>query len=152
MSSFRSDIDQFRQPRYEESSGQDQDASNRRSRSRVFKPYQTYKPTDLNDEIYWQEKQTSEKRKAPEKKEDFFAVRNWNPIKVYKNTVIFPQFLDDNGAILSRKATGLTRLNQQRMAKAVRRARAMGLIPFTGNVRQYLNRSIMFSRDYDDSK
>ena len=48
----------------------------------------------------------------------------------YKNTKLLVQCISPQGKILSRRASGLTAKQQRVMAKAIKRARMSGLIPF----------------------
>ncbi|KAE8234627.1 hypothetical protein CF326_g336 [Tilletia indica] len=47
----------------------------------------------------------------------------------YKNPSLLTPFVSDLGRILPRNRTGLTRKGQRQVGKAIRRARAMGLVP-----------------------
>ena len=48
----------------------------------------------------------------------------------YKNTKLLVKFISPQGKILSRKATGLNSKQQRSMARAIKRARMSGLLPF----------------------
>jgi small subunit ribosomal protein S18 len=48
----------------------------------------------------------------------------------YKNTKLLVKFISPQGKILSRRATGLTAKQQRVMARAIKRARMSGLLPF----------------------
>ena len=48
----------------------------------------------------------------------------------YKNTGYLGKFLTPNGKIQSRKRTGATAMEQRMIAKAVKRARYMALLPY----------------------
>ncbi|KAI9653484.1 MAG: hypothetical protein M1831_006032 [Alyxoria varia] len=54
---------------------------------------------------------------------------NIDPRKEYKNFAMLGEFVTDMGRIRHSKETGLRARNQRRMAKAVRRAVGLGLIP-----------------------
>lgn len=68
-------------------------------------------------------------------KQDPFYQLNLNPAKPsladdsYKNGAILSQFTSEMGRILPRNVTGLTRKSQRYVGKAVRRARALGILP-----------------------
>ena len=47
----------------------------------------------------------------------------------YKNGAILSYYITEMGKIMPRSATGLTRKSQRNIGKAIRRARAMGLLP-----------------------
>ena len=49
----------------------------------------------------------------------------------YKRVDILVRFTSDKGRILQRKYTGLTALQQRKVAKAIKRARHAGLLPFS---------------------
>lgn len=48
----------------------------------------------------------------------------------YKNTETLKKYLDQHSRILSRKKTGLSAKQQRHLARAVKRARFMGFLPF----------------------
>ena len=48
----------------------------------------------------------------------------------YKNTKLLIKFISPQGKILPRRATGLTAKQQRVMARAIKRARMSGLLPF----------------------
>jgi ribosomal protein S18 len=50
----------------------------------------------------------------------------------YTNLPFLRQFVSDNGSILHRKDTGISAKDQRKVAKFIKRARALGLIPFDG--------------------
>jgi len=62
-------------------------------------------------------------------KQDFFKKHNIKYID-YKDVEILRQFLNPHGRILPRRATGLSAKHQRSLAKAVKRAREMGLLPY----------------------
>ncbi|KAJ3327364.1 hypothetical protein HDU76_011937 [Blyttiomyces sp. JEL0837] len=85
-------------------------------RRRVFRPSETYRPQDLNlENLKWYEK---ELQKTP--KIDVFKVLNLSPVKEYKM-----------GGIKPKTETGLESSTQRKLAKAIKRSRAMGLMPYT---------------------
>ncbi len=49
----------------------------------------------------------------------------------FKNTEILKKFLSASGKIKSRDKTGLCAKHQRAMARAIKNARIMGLLPFT---------------------
>ncbi len=49
----------------------------------------------------------------------------------YKDPDFLMQFLNEQGKILPRRITGLSMKNQRRVAKAIKRARHLALLPFT---------------------
>ena len=62
-------------------------------------------------------------------KADFFKQHNIKHID-YKDVDILKKFLNAQGRILPRRATGLSAKHQRDLAKAVKRAREMGLLPY----------------------
>ncbi|GIW68566.1 MAG: hypothetical protein KatS3mg100_060 [Candidatus Parcubacteria bacterium] len=48
----------------------------------------------------------------------------------YKDVVLLKRYLDPHGRIRSRRVTGLTGKSQRMLARAVKNARYMGLIPY----------------------
>jgi small subunit ribosomal protein S18 len=48
----------------------------------------------------------------------------------YKDTESLRKMISGNGKILSRKRTGATAMEQRMLAKAVKRARSIGLLPY----------------------
>lgn len=56
-----------------------------------------------------------------------------NPLNEYLNPELLSHFVTNMGKIMSRSQTQLTWKNQRRLGKAIRRARAMGLMPYFGD-------------------
>ena len=48
----------------------------------------------------------------------------------YKDTKFLSNFISDQGKILPRRATGVTVQQQRKIAKAIKRARILSLLPF----------------------
>jgi small subunit ribosomal protein S18 len=48
----------------------------------------------------------------------------------YKNVALLQRFVTERGKIRSRRVTGLSRRDQSKMARAVKRAREVGLLPY----------------------
>ena len=48
----------------------------------------------------------------------------------YKNIALLQRFVTERGKIRSRRVTGLSRRDQSKMARAVKRAREVGLLPY----------------------
>ena len=59
-------------------------------------------------------------------KEDVLNKLGIDPLKEYKNVDMLAHFVNTMGFIKPRKQTGLTVENQRKVAKAIRRARAIG--------------------------
>ncbi|MCI2421293.1 30S ribosomal protein S18 [Saccharopolyspora sp. K220] len=54
----------------------------------------------------------------------------------WKNTALLRKFLSDRGKIRSRRVTGLTMQEQREVAKAIKNAREMALLPYPANTRK----------------
>lgn len=52
-----------------------------------------------------------------------------DPVKEYKNFALMSEFTTEMGRIRHGRDTGFRAVNQRKMAKAVRRAHGMGLLP-----------------------
>jgi small subunit ribosomal protein S18 len=48
----------------------------------------------------------------------------------YKNVALLQRFITERGKIRSRRVTGLSRRDQSKMARAVKRSRELGLLPY----------------------
>ncbi|KAJ2016447.1 hypothetical protein GGI03_002952 [Coemansia sp. RSA 2337] len=99
--------------------------------SRVYFPKTTYHPHEL-DEGYAQK--AMEKAAESKKSKDPFVALGLNPLKAYKNSSLLSNFVTDMGKIKPRYKTGLTPKSQRRVAQAIKRARAFGLIPVTSRL------------------
>ncbi len=62
-------------------------------------------------------------------KQDFFQKHGIKYID-YKDVDLLMKFLNAQGRILPRRATGLSAKHQRDLARAVKRAREMGLLPY----------------------
>ncbi|MCF7834018.1 MAG: 30S ribosomal protein S18 [Candidatus Pacebacteria bacterium] len=62
-------------------------------------------------------------------KQDYFSANNIKHID-YKNIDILKRFLNPNGKIVGHKRTGVVSKNQRKLARAVKNARFLGLLPF----------------------
>jgi small subunit ribosomal protein S18 len=51
----------------------------------------------------------------------------------YKDTESLRKMISGNGKVLSRKRTGATAMEQRMIAKAVKRARYLGLLPYVSS-------------------
>jgi len=65
-----------------------------------------------------------------------------NPLKAagvtaidYKDTALLRKFISDRGKIRARRVTGVTVQEQRLIAKAIKNAREMALLPYTSNTR-----------------
>jgi small subunit ribosomal protein S18 len=64
--------------------------------------------------------------------QDYFLQNKDQPID-YRNAEVLRRFLSPEGKILPARRTGLTAVNQRKVTKAIKRARAIGLLPFTNH-------------------
>lgn len=48
----------------------------------------------------------------------------------YKNVALLQRFITERGKIRSRRVTGLSRRDQSKVARAVKRSRELGLLPY----------------------
>jgi small subunit ribosomal protein S18 len=53
----------------------------------------------------------------------------------YKDTALLRKFISDRGKIRSRRVTGLTVQQQKQVARAIKNAREMALLPYTSGTR-----------------
>lgn len=53
----------------------------------------------------------------------------------YKDTALLRKFISDRGKIRSRRVTGVSTQEQRQIAKAVKNAREMALLPYTSSAR-----------------
>ncbi|OJJ43304.1 hypothetical protein ASPZODRAFT_136525 [Penicilliopsis zonata CBS 506.65] len=60
---------------------------------------------------------------------DAFDSLNINPSSLYKNFSVMSEYITTMGRIKHRSQTGLRPVNQRKIAKAIRRAVALGLMP-----------------------
>jgi small subunit ribosomal protein S18 len=49
----------------------------------------------------------------------------------YKDVLVLRRFISDRGKVLPQKGTGLTAKNQRLLAREIKKARFMGLLPYT---------------------
>ena len=53
----------------------------------------------------------------------------------YKDTALLRKFISDRGKIRARRVTGVTSQQQRQIARAVKNAREMALLPYTSTAR-----------------
>ena len=87
----------------------------------------TYKPEQIT-EIGNPEKNSS--AGIPKLPFDIFKAMKTDPLTEYKNVELLRQFQMENGGIVPRYLSGLTKINQRKLAKAIKRARHFGLLSF----------------------
>ncbi|KAJ1904044.1 hypothetical protein LPJ81_002730 [Coemansia sp. IMI 209127] len=92
-----------------------------------FNPKHIYHPAEFHDDKTPRAfPKVLDERPAPK---DPFVSLGIDPLKHYKNTVMLSQFVTELGKIKPRKKSMLSAKSQNRVAKAIKRARAFGLIP-----------------------
>jgi small subunit ribosomal protein S18 len=64
--------------------------------------------------------------------QDYFLQNKGTEID-YKNGELLRRFLSPEGKILPSRRTGLTSKNQRKITKAIKRARSIGLLPYTNH-------------------
>ncbi|KAJ3284638.1 hypothetical protein HK104_009839, partial [Borealophlyctis nickersoniae] len=62
---------------------------------------------------------------------DVCAMLKINPLDKWKDARFLAHFIRDTGMIKPRTETGLSAANQKKLAKAIKRARVAGVIPYT---------------------
>ncbi|RUP05918.1 ribosomal protein S18 [Jimgerdemannia flammicorona] len=95
----------------------------------------TYHPDELNDASH-EKRMLAKRGKIVKPTQDPFNTLGLDPLKEYKNHSLLSSFVSDMGKILPREQTGVTAKNQRKLAKAIKRARAMGLMPCTHNPKE----------------
>ncbi|MBV9594638.1 MAG: 30S ribosomal protein S18 [Actinobacteria bacterium] len=65
-----------------------------------------------------------------------------NPLKIakidyidYKDTALLRKFISDRGKIRARRVTGVSSQQQREIARAIKNAREMALLPYTSTAR-----------------
>ncbi|KAH9807356.1 mitochondrial 37S ribosomal protein RSM18 [Teratosphaeria destructans] len=96
---------------------------------RRWKSGDVYAPHDLSGVEMSKWKKLSRKPRTSSKGRDVLDQLGINPLKEYKNFSIMSEYVTEMGRIRHSTETGLRPVNQRKMAKAIRRAIGMGLIP-----------------------
>ncbi|OAL52026.1 ribosomal protein S18 [Pyrenochaeta sp. DS3sAY3a] len=91
---------------------------------RKWQPGDVYAPHDLSGP---EQKKWKLGRKRPQ--QDAFDLLGINPIAEYKNFTMMSEYMTEMGRIKHSKETGLRPKNQRKIAKAIRRAIGLGLMP-----------------------
>lgn len=79
-----------------------------------------------------QKEPKEQKGRSRRRLQDYFLQNKGVEID-YKNSELMRRFLSPEGKILPGRRTGLTSKNQRKITRAVKRARAAGLLPFTNH-------------------
>ena len=72
--------------------------------------------------------------RKPKKKSNPLAAAKVTDID-YKDTALLRKFISDRGKIRARRVTGVTAQQQRQIARAVKNAREMALLPYTATAR-----------------
>ena len=84
------------------------------------------------------------------KKECYFTKNKINHID-YKDVDLLKRFIGRNGRILPRRFTGTNALFQRKLAQAIKRARAIALLPYTGEV-EFTRRKDRYDKSNEKAK
>ncbi|KAF2102111.1 ribosomal protein S18 [Rhizodiscina lignyota] len=84
-------------------------------------------------------------RKRPQY--DVFDMLGIDPRKEYKNFALMSEFMTDMGRIKHSSVTGLRAKNQRRIAKAIRRAIGLGLMPSVHRHPELLEKELRYQDD-----
>ncbi|KAL1961825.1 hypothetical protein VTN77DRAFT_994 [Rasamsonia byssochlamydoides] len=112
-----------RQKLLEEQRAQGESRILEKFQTREWKAGDVYAPHDLSPA----EMKKWMKRQSPS--QDAFDALNINPLHQYKNFAIMSEYMTPMGRIKHRSQTGLRPVNQRKIAKAIRRAIGIGLMP-----------------------
>ncbi|KAF1828147.1 ribosomal protein S18 [Decorospora gaudefroyi] len=91
---------------------------------RKWQPGDVYAPHDLTGT---EQKKWKMARRRPQ--QDAFDILGINPVSEYKNFTIMSEYMTEMGRIRHSNDTGLRPKNQRKIAKAIRRAVGLGLMP-----------------------
>ncbi|PLB50479.1 ribosomal protein S18 [Aspergillus steynii IBT 23096] len=91
--------------------------------TREWKAGDVYAPHDLSST------EMTKWRRRSSPSTDAFDALNLNPTDLYKNFSVMSEFITPMGRIKHRNVTGLRPVNQRKIAKAIRRAVGLGLMP-----------------------
>jgi small subunit ribosomal protein S18 len=78
---------------------------------------------------YKKTKKSRKIRRSPVAKNCYFTETGTTPD--YKDVLVLRRFINERGKILPQKYTGLTAKNQRLLAVEIKKARYMGLLPYT---------------------
>ncbi|RJE25938.1 hypothetical protein PHISCL_01707 [Aspergillus sclerotialis] len=112
-----------RQKFYEDQKAQQEGRILEKYQTREWKAGDIYAPHDLSPT----EMKKWKRRFSPST--DAFDALNINPLDLYKNFSIMSEYVTTMGRIKHRSQTGLRPVNQRKLAKAIRRAIGLGLMP-----------------------
>ena len=96
---------------------------------RKWKPGDVYAPHDLSGTEASKWKRLRRKPRPRHGDKDVVDSLGIKPLEHYKNFSVMSEYVTEMGRIRHSNDTGLKPVNQRRMAKAIRRAIGVGLIP-----------------------
>ncbi|KAF2753822.1 putative 37S ribosomal protein S18 [Pseudovirgaria hyperparasitica] len=102
---------------------------------RAYETGDVYSPRDLSgaETERWakapRKRQLMVPLKRQGKRQDVFDITGINPLHLYKNYSVMSEFMLESGGIMHNNATHLRPVNQRKLAKALRRAQGLGLMP-----------------------
>ena len=116
------------------------------SETRVYYPGQTYEPTELEGSFASAAPSASQKtRRVLKKGKDLDALVarsiDWKDAKTLST-----RFVSETGKILPRRQTGLGAKTHRLVAKNIKIARIMGVLPFTDRLPQFARRRKILTR------
>ena len=76
-------------------------------------------------------KPKKEAQRRPSRQAKVTATLGEFDLRDYRNVEVLKRFLSETGKILPRRRTGLSAKEQRILAKTIKRARILGLLPFT---------------------
>ena len=99
-------------------------------------PYnQKTKRTNWNQSLRSGAQKSTKIKKVKKSLQYLLLLKKFNNEIDYKNVKLLKAFLTKYGKIRSRRKTRISVQKQRRVAKAIRKARAVGIIPFVCDVR-----------------
>jgi len=93
------------------------------------------KRTNWNQSLRTNSKKTNKPKKLKKSLQYLLILKKFDNIIDYKNIKLLKAFLTKYGKIRSRRKTRVNVQQQRAISKAIRRARATGIIPFVCDVR-----------------
>jgi ribosomal protein S18 len=93
------------------------------------------KRTNWNQSLRPTNTKANKQKKIKKSLQYLFVLKKFKNIIDYKNIKLLKAFLTKHGKIRSRRKTRITVQKQRKIAKAIRKARAYNIIPFTCDVK-----------------
>lgn len=95
----------------------------------------TTKRTNLNQSLKSNTKKTIKSKKIKKSLQYLLLLKKFDNIIDYKNIKLLKAFLTKYGKIKARRKTRVCIQDQRKISKAIRKARAFGIIPFVCDVK-----------------